>query len=231
MIHWNLKMSTHAPLPFIVGYNTTPTTQDTSILFGASFDSVDGTGVVPLSSLSATPAFQNDDQIQIAYTDGDGLTQFTVYIYDEADGWLDTENFEPCGDTVTLNLGQSAWFISYGEPKTMTTSGSVKKGNIVRAFTEEGSLISSALPMPFCPNSERVSWGVSTDDQIQVAYTDGDGLTQFDVYIYDENDGWLDTVNFEALGANESVVDAGIGFWLILQDPTSTFTETSPIAE
>ena len=77
-------------------------------------------------------------------------------------------------------------------------------------------MITSAFPVPFCPNSENVSWGVQNDDQIQTAYTDEDGLTQFTIYIYDESDGWLDTENFEPLGATQSIVDTGIGFWLIL---------------
>lgn len=215
----------------VVGYNQTAATEDTSILIGASFEAVGGGTFLPLSALTATPALENDDQIQVAYTDEDGLTQFTIYIYDETDGWLDTENFEPCGDTFGLELGQSAWFISAGEPKKITTAGAVKNSNAIRTFTEPSALITSAFPVPFCPNSENVSWGVQNDDQIQTAYTDEDGLTQFTIYIYDESDGWLDTENFEPLGATQSIVDTGIGFWLILQDASSTFTEVSPLAE
>ena len=222
-------MSTHAPLPFIVGYNTTPTTEDTSILIGVPFDSVDGAGFVPFSALTATPAFENGDQIQVAYTDNRGLTQFDVYEFDAADGWLDP-SYDPCGENDGLTVGQSAWFISAGDPKTVTVSGAVKKGNIVRTFTEEGSLISSALPMPFCPNSERVSWGVESGDQIQVAYTDNRGLTQFDVYEYDADEGWLDP-GYDPLDADAAIVGAGVGFWLIIQDTSSSFTEVSPLAE
>lgn len=215
----------------MVGYTQTPATTDTSILFGASFENIGEGDFLPLSSLSATPSLETGDQIQVAYTDDDGLTQFTIYEYDETDGWLDTINFEPCGDTFGLTLGQSAWFISASDSKKITTSGGVKKTNAVRTFTEASSLITSAFPTAFCPNSANVSWGVQTGDQIQVAYTDDDGLTQFTIYEYDETDGWLDTVDFEPLAADQSLVDPGIGFWLILQDTSSTFTEVSPVSE
>ena len=150
---------------------------------------------------------------------------------DETDGWLDTEEYAPCGDDVGLALGQSAWLISAGEPKSVTTAGAVRNTNAIRTFTETSSLISSAFPTPFYPNGANVSWGTQSGDQIQVAYTDENGFSQFTVYEYDEADGWLDTEEYAPLEADTAVVGPGIGFWLILQDASSTFTEVSPLAE
>ena len=186
-----------------------------------------------MSALTSPQGLETYDQVQKAYTDGEGVTQLRTYEYDENDGWLDMEdNYTPCGDTEGFELGTSAWFISAGEAKSITTSGAVKSGNKVHAFTETSVLCASAFPVDFCPNSANVSWGIETYDQIQVAYTDGEGVTQLRTYEYDENDGWLDMEdNYRTLEATESVVKAGQGFWLILQDAASTFTEVSPLAE
>ena len=216
-----------------MGYNTTPTTEDSSIIVGASFTAVDGTGFVPFSALTSPQGLVTDDQIQKAYTDGNGLTQLKTFVYDEDDGWLDTEEgYEPCGDTEGLDLGTSVWFVSAGGAKSITTSGAVKSGTKTHTFTEKSVLCSSAFPVDFCPNSANVSWGIETDDQIQVAYTDDNHITQLRTYVYDEDDGWLDAEDgYRTLDANEPLVAAGQGFWLILQDAASTFTEVSPIAE
>lgn len=110
----------------------------------------------------------------------------------------------------------------------MTTAGEVTKAPSVHTFTESSALIASAFPTAFCPNSENVSWGVTDGAQLQTAYTDEDGLTQMHINWYFGE--WMDE-DYNTLGAEDPIANAGTGFWIILNDASETFSEVSPIAE
>ena len=208
----------------VVGYNTTDNTAgDASFIFGASFNAVNGNGV-PFNSLICPEEFEDDDQIQTAYTDERGLTQMHIFFY--FGEWLD-EEYNPIAEDEGLPLGGSAWFISSsGTAKTLTTSGEVRKTNFIHTFTEPSSLITSAFPMPFCPNSENCSWGCSDDTQLQTAYIDERGLTQMHIFFYFGE--WMDE-EYNTIAADAVVASPGQGFWIILQDQGDTFSEVSPI--
>ncbi len=207
-----------------VGFQTMQNTaNDAAYIFSASFRGINATGVIPFSSLTCAEGFADDDQIQTAYTDGDGVTQ--LYIYSYFGEWLDEDYNTAEGG---LPNGSSAWFISSGDPKTITTSGEVLKSNYIHTFTETSALVASAYPGAFCPNSANVSWSVSDDTQIQTAYTDGDGVTQ--LYVYSYFSEWMDE-DYNTLDASDSVAEPGAGFWIILQDADDTFAEVSPLAD
>ena len=168
--------------------------------------------------------FGDDDQIQVAYTDDSGLTQLRNYFY--FGEWLD-EEYASVSDTDGLPFSKAAWFVSASDPKTITTAGEVKKDNYIHTFTETSDMITSAFPVPFCPNSANVSWGVTDDAQIQVAYTDELGITQLRNYFYFSE--WLDD-EYNTLAEDDAIVGPGVGFWFIINDSSETFTEVSPIS-
>ena len=210
-----------------VGFQTMQNTaDDAAYIFGASFKGMGNTsGVVPFSSLTCATGFEDDDQIQVAYTDGDGFTQLYGYAY--FGEWLD-EDYNSVTTEDGIPNGGAAWFISAGDPKTITTSGEVPKANFIHTFTETAALVTSAFPGAFCPNSANVSWAVSDDTQIQTAYTDGSGFTQLYGYAYFGE--WMDE-DYNTLAEDDAIVEAGAGFWLVLNDADETFSEVSPLNE
>lgn len=211
--------------PERIGYNTTRNeAEDNAFIFGASFNSLSVNGIVPFKDIDSPQGFDDDDQIQTAYTDERGFTQ--LYVYSYFGEWLD-ENYDSVPDDAGIPVGGSAWFLSTS-PKTVTTSGEVLKNNFTHTFTEPSSLVVSAFPTAFCPNSENVSWGVSDDTQIQTAYTDERGFTQ--LYVYSYFGEWLDE-NYDSVPSEQAIVGPGVGFWLLLQDVADTFSEVSPVAE
>ena len=196
---------------------------EASFIFGASFNTIGGNGTIPFKDLGCVEGFADEDQIQTAYTDEFGTTQMKMYVY--FGEWLDDE-YNPVEDTAGIAQGGSAWFIS-SEPKSIQTSGEVSRAPFVHTFTESSQLIASAFPQAFCPNSANVSWGVSDESQIQTAYTDENGTSQMRMYVYFGE--WLDD-EYNTLDPDQAIVDAGMGFWIILNDASETFTETSPLA-
>ena len=221
-----VAMATDVTSANVVGYNTTDNTaEDSSFIFGASFSGLSTKGIVAFKDLASPQGFEDGDQIQTAFTDEAGLTQ--LYMYSYFSEWLD-ENYDPVADDAGIPLGGSAWFISAGDPKTITTSGEVEKQNFIHTFTESSALIASAFPTAFCPNSENVAWGVSDGAMIQTAFTDESGLTQ--LYMYSYFGEWLDE-NYDTVPADSAIAPAGTGFWIILADPSETFSEVSPIAD
>ena len=217
-----------------VGYNTTEKIDtDTWQFVGASFECVGDGDMLTLNSISCPQGLAEGDQIQMSWCDEDGLTHMTGYEYWEGDGWVDPDSFEPIGDDVGFKLGRAAWFIS-GEAKQITMAGGVKKSNHIHTFVEPWTIVSSAFPGAFYPNSANVSWGCGEGDQIQVPWCDEDGLTHMTGYEYWEGDGWVDPDSFEPLADDFAIATAGKGFWFIITsgDPESvTFSEVSPLAE
>lgn len=183
--------------------------------------------------------FEEEDELQFAYTDEGGLIQFNIYTYFTADGGMVDEDgwyngdFEAVGDEL-LPIGGAMWFFtSSGDAKAATMSGQITKDPIVRTFSEANNMICGSFPVAFNPNGKNVSWsGLSEEDEIQVAYTDSDGLIQFTVYTYFtadggmvDEDGWYDG-DFSKV--ESAIVEVGQGFWLFPQS-TVTLTETSPL--
>ena len=218
----------------VVGYNTADNTAgDPWQFIGASFECVGDGNMLTLNSLACPQGLSEGDQIQMSFCDEKGLTHMTGYEYWEGDGWVDPESGEPVGDDVGLELGRAAWFIS-SDAKQITTAGEVKKVNHIHVFTEPWTIVSSAFPGSFCPNSENISWGCAEGDQIQVPWCDEKGLTHMTGYEYWEGDGWVDPESGEPLDADFAIATAGKGFWFIITsgDPdTVTFSEVSPLAE
>lgn len=215
-----------------MGYVTTEKVDsDFCTFIGASFQDVANGIYIPFSSLSCVEGFEDGDQIQKAYVDGNGLVGFTVYEYWDGDGWVDPSSGNVVGDTTGFAVGEAAWFLS-SAAKQITTAGAVKKANHIHTFTETSSVISSAFPMPFCPNSASVSWGSIDGDQIQVPYVDGNGIVNFTTYEYWDGDGWVDPSSGDVLAADFAVTTAGKGFWFITAAPESvSFAEVSPLAD
>ena len=208
-----------------VGYSTTDNTaEDTSFIFGAPFSGIATKGVISFKDLACPQEFEDDDQIQTAYTDENGITRLYGYVY--FGEWYN-EDMDPVADEDGIPLGSSAWFIS-SSAKTITTSGEVSNDNVIHTFTETSALVSSAFPTPFCPNSENVSWGVSDDAQIQTAYTDENGITRLYGYVYFGE--WYNE-DMDPLAETDSIAAPGTGFWLILNDASETFSEVSPLAK
>ena len=216
----------------IVGYTTTEkVANDFCTFIGASFESVGSGTFIPFSSLTCSEGFEDGDQIQKAYVDEDGIVGFTVYEYWDGDGWVDPSSGDVIGDDIGFEVGEAAWFIS-SAAKQITTAGAVKSTNHIHTFTETSTVISSAFPVPFCPNSANVSWGSIDGDQIQVPYVDEDGIINFTTYEYWDGDGWVDPSTGDVLEADFAVTTAGKGFWFITADPENvSFTEVSPLAE
>ena len=112
-------------LPAIVGYVTTQKVDsDFCTFIGASFQDVANGSCIPFSSLSCVEGFEDGDQIQKAYVDGNGLVGFTVYEYWDGDGWVDPTSGDVVGDTAGLSVGEAAWFLS-STAKQITTAGAV----------------------------------------------------------------------------------------------------------
>lgn len=216
----------------VVGYNSTEAVMNENMTFiGASFEKVGEGEIITLNSLTSPQEIVDGDQIQMANTDEDGLVYMTDYEYWDGDGWVDLASSEPVGDTIGFKIGQAAWFLS-SEPKSITVSGQVKKENHIHTFTDSMTIITSAFPVNFCPNGENVSWGCLDSDQIQVPWTDNDGLVHMTDYEYWDGDGWVDLSTSEALDPEFPIVKAGKGFWFITSDPTSSsFAEVSPLVE
>lgn len=186
--------------------------------------------MITLNSLTSPEGIEEGDQIQMSFTDEQGLTQLKVYEYWAGDGWADYDQQEPVGDEVGFKLGIGAWFCS-ATPKTICTSGEVKKSSHIHTFTDPWTICSSAFPTAFCPNDENISWGCNEGAQIQTSFTDERGLTQLKVYEYWAGDGWADYDQQDVIDPDFAVAEAGKGFWFIIGDTSETFTEVSPLAE
>ena len=217
-----------------VGYNTAQNDAGDNMQFiGASFMAMGDADMLTLNSLTCPQGLAEGDQIQMAYCDEDGLTHMTSYEYWDGDGWVDPEAYESVGDTVGFKLGSAAWFIS-SEPKQITTAGEVKNSTHIHTFTDPFTIVCSAFPGGFYPNSENVSWGCGEGDQIQVPWCDEDGLAHMTSYEYWDGDGWVDPEAFEALAPDFAITTAGKGFWFIIvsgEPNIVSFSEVSPIAE
>ena len=185
--------------------------------------------------------FVDEDDLQFSFTDENGKTQLGEYYYytEEtlgADGWYD-QDFNFINDTQYLTWGQGVWFISADGPKNITTAGEVLKGHKIHTVTDPKTLVSSAYPVPFCPNAASVTWPNAQDeDDIQYAFTDENGKTQLGEYYYYTEatlgaDGWYDQ-DFNLLDADTAIVGVGEGFWYIPVDPaTASFCEVSPLGD
>ena len=219
----------------VVGYATL-NNDDPNVMLGIQFNSINASGV---TFKDIKGEFEEEDTIQIAYTDSDGLIQFDEYFYFTADvgmvdedGWYNGD-FESVADT-SLPRGAAMWFMpSSGASKDATISGELSKESVVRTFTEPNNMICASFPVPFNPNSTDYTWeGLTEEDTIQVAYTDSDGLIQFNEYFYFtadvgmvDEDGWYDG-NFEKI--SEPIAIVGQGFWFMPQGVV-TLTEKSPV--
>ena len=198
---------------------------------GASFECIGEGSMITLNSITSQEGIVDGDQIQMAYTDEEGLVHMKGYEFWDGDGWADPDSGDIVGDDVGFTLGQAAWFIS-AEPKSITMAGGVKKANHTHTFVDPMTIITSAYPVNFCPNSENVSWGCLDGDQIQVPWCDELGLNHMKGYEYWDGDGWADPDSGDILEADFAVQTAGKGFWFITADPASvTFSEVSPLAE
>ena len=175
--------------------------------------------------------FEDGDQIQKAHVDQYGIVSFKVYEYWLGDGWADQDLMDVVGDDVGFSLGEAAWFIS-GTAKQITTAGGVKKTPHTHTFNQTWSVVSSAFPINFCPNSADVSWAAQDGDQIQVPWVDDYGIVQFNAYEYWTGEGWADSAAMELLDADSVITTAGKGFWYITSNPADvSFAEVSPIAD
>lgn len=152
----------------------------------------------------------------------------------DCDGWYN-EELDYIGDSQYLTWGQGVWFISADGPKNLTTAGEIVKGHKIHTMTDPRTLVSSAYPIPFCPNAACVTWtGAQDEDDIQVAYT-ANGKTKLRDYFYYTEDYGMDTDGWyseelDLLEADQAIAGAGEGFWYIPVDPASaSFTEVSPL--
>lgn len=216
-----------------VGYGTTINDDEALTMIGADFLGMGDNKSIPLNNLVCPQGFEEGDQIQVAFTADSGLTELKVYEYWESDGgWADTDEMEIVGDDIGFDLGKGAWFAA-STPKTIQMSGEVKGSHHIHVFTDVLSIISSAFPTGFCPNSANVSWACSEGDQIQVPFLAESGLTELKVYEYWESDGgWADTDEMDLIAPDFVVAPAGKGFWFACSDPTTvSCTEVSPIAD
>lgn len=213
-----------------VGYNNSAAVEgESSTFIGASFQNVGEGSFIPFSAIKCVEGFADGDQFQKSVME-DGYINFKVYEYWDGDGWVDIDSSEVIENDVGFSLGEGAWFVS-SEPKQLTFSGEVRKATFTHTFTEPSSVIVSAFPVDFCPNSENVSWGVLDGDQMQVPMMDN-GYINFKVYEYWDGDGWVDIDSSEVLDSNFAINTSGKGFWFVTTDPENvSFTEVSPIAE
>ena len=221
----------------VVGYNTLNTSNPT-VMLGCSFRTMIGDDAMKLSAIQGD--FESMDEIQVSYLTDDGFIEFNVYQYlttddgVDANGWYDG-SWETAGD-VEIPRGSAVWFSS-STAKNLTSSGEVVKSETIHpAFTESTVMICSAYPIAFNPNADTVAWnGLSSMDEIQVAYMTEDGFIEFNVYQWlTEDDGVAETAWYD--GSWEKVVDPiaviGQGFWLSMADCESvTMVETSPLAK
>lgn len=210
-------------------------------MFSIPFDAVGG-GSIALEDIKAD--FAEDDEIQVSWMDDDGYIQFDQYYYKNAlgaiypkDGWYDGSD-EYAGDTLTLAPGAAVWLITeQSGVDAVTVSGEVgKTAKTQGPFEFESSMIASAFPIAFNPNSESVTWvGIQEDDELQVPWMDDDGYIQFDQYYFKNalgaiypKDGWYDGSDSFV---EDPITSVGQGFWLIAQAPDQvTITEESPLA-
>ncbi len=222
----------------MVGYNKANVEYSWHMM-GVPFTAVDG-GEITVGSIKGS--FQEGDQIQAAYMDGE-YVNFIIYEWyeagtmDEWEGWYLDGTY--VGESFTLPNGAAVWYISNsGEPiaEGLTTSGAVSTSEIIHdGFAESWNMISSGFPIDFYPNGETVNWSglESGNDQIQVSYMDGEYVI-FAIYEwYDAGEmgddaGWY----LDGEYVDYAIAAPGQGFWLILTNPANVYMkEVSPIAK
>ena len=215
-----------------VGYNNTEAIAgENSTFVGASFQNVGEGTFIPFSAIKCVEGFADGDQFQKSYVSEEGFIRFNTYEYWDGDGWVDPSTSEVIGDDIGFAVGEGAWFVST-EPKQLTFSGEVRKANYIHTFTEPSTVIVSAFPTDFCPNSANVSWACLDGDQMQVPYINEGGYVRFTTYEYWDGDGWVDPTTSEVLDPDFAINTTGKGFWYVTTDPENvSFTEVSPIAE
>ena len=214
----------------VVGFNTNANeAEELQTFIGASFFTVGGDESLPLSALQCVEGFEDGDQIQTSFLHDDGMIDFVTYDYDSFEGGWCLEG-ELVDDSVVLELGQGAWLVTPNGAKHSLTSGQVKSDNKVRTLTEAQQVVCSLYPVAFCPNGENVDWNVEDGAQIQTAFIHEDGLIDFITYDWDSFEGgWC--FEGELLDPDFAIVQAGVGFWLVLGDNFADcdFSETSPL--
>ena len=93
-----------------VGYSTTDNSaEDTSFIFGAPFSGIATKGVISFKDLACPQDFEDDDQIQTAYTDENGITRLYGYVY--FGEWYN-EDMDPLAETDSIAApGTGFWLI------------------------------------------------------------------------------------------------------------------------
>ena len=219
-----------------MGYNTTQNNTDPDVIFSAAFEQLNEQGILPFNSLQVSgDGLEDDDYIETAHFDEEvGGTVLDAYVYYVGEGWYDLQKgYSLIDDTVGLKLGESAWYMS-STPKTVTTAGQVYSQDFkIHTFVEPDTLVASAYPVPFCPNSANVSWAIGDDTYIETSRFDEEvGGTMLDPYVYYNGEGWY-TPGYQLMAPTDSLAAPGVGFWLMLsEDPAEcSFTEVSPLAK
>jgi|GEM_PF-6197797 len=222
----------------IVGYNKV-TADGAYYLIGNPFASVGG-GTNTLDKLQG--AFESGDQIQVIYSEIDGITLNSfAYFYltvdadlVEQDGWYDGASVY-VGNTVKIAPNQGVYFYASSlAAKSVTTSGEVSKSSVTTTFVDTYTAWSSAFPVGLNPNDSRFTWTMSSADQIQVVFSQIDGITLDSVACFYltvdadlvDVDGWYDGAN---VLISAPISTAGQGVY-VFAPAGGQVVETSPIA-
>ena len=227
-------MSTHAPLPFIVGYNTVTIDKQYAIL-AVNFEDVAG-GAMSIQSaipyadgMTKGASSVTADNLQIMQEDG----SYKIYYmsngkvgktnYDTVGKWVDMDDkTQPA--TATIKSGTAFWYQSqnYATPYTITVAGQVlATTSDTKEINQTYMLVASPYPVAVPLNDsvvveEGVTTGASsvTADNLQIMQDDGS------YKIYYMSNGKVGKTTYDTVGK-----------WVDMDDKTVATTATFPVGK
>ena len=254
MIHWNLKMSTHAPLPFIVGYNTVTIDKQYAIL-AVNFEDVAG-GAMSIQSaipyadgMTKGAASSAADSIQVMQDDG----TYKIYYmsngkvgkktYDTENKWVSNDD-KTVATSDTIKSGTAFWYVSqnYATPYTITVAGQVlATTSDTKEINQTYMLVASPYPVAVPLNDcvvveEGVTTGAASSaaDCIQIMQDDG----SYKIYYmsngkvgkktYDTENKWV--CNDDKTVATTDTFPVGKGAWFVSQSSSAKLKFVNPTA-
>ena len=224
-------MSTHAPLPFIVGYSNGDLREGFKAA-GAQFVPVSGT-TIDLTDITVTGYDKEEgteEEVSVQTLNKNGGREDLYLWYDVTDGsdvyygWLDADSgeFIAAGD-VNLNVGDGLWVNAPSSEYKLQSSGQVMSASAIVTLREGFKMVGNSTPIAVDLTDITVTGydeEEGTEEEASVQTLNKNGGRE-DLYLwYDVTDGsdvyygWLDADSGEFIEEGDVEVGAGEALWV-----------------
>ena len=234
-------MSTHAPLPFIVGYSNGDLREGFKAA-GAQFVPVSGT-TIDLTDITVT-GYEGEtaEEVSVQTLNKNGGMVNQYLWYDATDGsdvyygWMDaaTGDFVEAGD-VKFNVGDGLWVDSPSADFKLQTAGQVMSASAAVTLREGFKMVANPTPVAVDLTDITVTGydeedGTAEEVSVQTLNKNGGMVNQY--LWYDATDGsdvyygWMDAATGDFVEAGDVEVGAGEALWT--DSPDTSFSLVLP---